>query len=115
MKAQTKIPRPPSKAEETLALQLRALRIGGFEREVRFDAKRLYRFDFASPSRKLAVEVDGGTRNGGRHNRHEGYEEDCRKLNLATLAGWRILRFTSQQVYSGEAIGVIETAVGCLE
>lgn len=109
-----KIPRSPSLPEETLALQLRGLRIAGFAREVRFCEDRDWRFDFASKDRMLAIEVDGGTASGGRHVRPAGYREDCRKLNAAVLQGWRVLRFTSDQVMSGEAMGVIEAAVGCL-
>lgn len=56
---------------------------------------RRWRFDFAWPDRMLAVEIDGGAFSGGRHTRGTGFVEDCRKLNAATLMGWRVLRFTS--------------------
>lgn len=56
---------------------------------------RKWRFDFAWPDRMLAVEIDGGAFSGGRHTRGAGFVEDCRKLNAATLMGWRVLRFTS--------------------
>jgi very-short-patch-repair endonuclease len=74
------------------------------EREVRFDAVRRWRFDFAFPDEKLAVEVEGGTWQAGRHQRGGGFAEDCVKYNAATVLGWRILRYTTDQVESGEAI-----------
>jgi very-short-patch-repair endonuclease len=72
--------------------------------------KRRWRFDLAWPALLLAVEVDGGTWSGGRHVRGRGYEGDCEKLNTATLMGWRVLRFTSDMVNRGEAIGAILAA-----
>lgn len=62
--------------------------------EHRFHATRRWRFDLAWPGRMIAVEVDGGVWSGGRHTRGAGFSEDCRKLNAATLLGWRVLRFT---------------------
>ncbi len=100
-----------SHAEATLEFQLKAANIwAGFEREHRFLEDRRFRFDFAHPVKQLAIEVDGGqyVPGGGRHNRRAGFEKDIEKLNLATLAGWAVLRFTPRQVTSGEALEVIE-------
>lgn len=72
---------------------------------------RRWRFDFAWPAHMLAVEVDGGTYSGGRHTRGAGYERDCEKANEAVLRGWRVLRVTTQQVDSGEALAWIERAL----
>ena len=41
--------------------------------EYRFHPGRDWRFDFAIPSRRVAVEVEGGAFNGGRHIRPEGW------------------------------------------
>lgn len=79
--------------------------------EHRYAWPRRYRFDFAWPDIKLAVEIDGGNRlavigkNGkpyavGRHTQADDYA----KLNLAIKLGWRVLRFTPAMVTSGEAI-----------
>ena len=46
--------------------------------EYRFHPGRDWRFDFAIPSRRVAVEVEGGAFNGGRHIRPEGYLRDTR-------------------------------------
>ncbi len=38
-----------------------------FEREYRFDPHRLWRFDFAMPDQKLAIECEGAVWSNGRH------------------------------------------------
>jgi very-short-patch-repair endonuclease len=101
-----------SDIEETLAWHILIARLPAPEREVRFHPTRKWRFDFAWREQRLAVEVEGGTWAGGRHTRGEGFAEDCTKYNAATLAGWRVLRFTSEMVESGEAVQAIEQALG---
>ena len=64
------------------------------ETQVRFDDVRQWRFDFAWSCRMVAVEINGGERINGRHNRPEGQDTDNEKLNIATIKGWRVLRFT---------------------
>jgi hypothetical protein len=61
-----------------------------------FAKPRRYRFDWALPDRFIAVEVDGGqwVAGGGRHNR----DSDRDKINLAVSLGWRVLRFSTQQL-----------------
>lgn len=66
--------------------------------EHRFDATRRWRFDFAWPDKKVAVEIEGGTHANGRHNRAAGYAKDCEKYNAAAEAGWRVLRYTGGMV-----------------
>ncbi len=80
-------------------------------REHRVNELRRWRFDFAWPERRLAVEVDGGVYSRGRHTRGGGYERDCEKLNAAVLDGWRVLRFTAGQIRSGYAVRTIERAL----
>src|SRR5690348_7898201 len=93
-------------------VQLKAAGLPLPTEEYRFDDARKWRFDYAWVGRGLAVEIEGGTRSvpgGGRHQRHKGYSEDCRKYNAAQLKGWRVLRFTSEMIASGEALQVLET------
>lgn len=78
-------------------------------RQYRFHGEREWRFDFAFPARKVAIEVDGGVFTGGRHTRGAGFTEDIVKLNAAVIDGWRVLRATSAHVKSGEAIGWLES------
>lgn len=67
-------------------------------REYRFAPPRLFRWDFCWPDHLVAVEIEGGTHSGGRHVRAAGYARDCEKYNLATLRGWRVLRYTSDMI-----------------
>lgn len=57
--------------------------------EYLFHDERKWRFDFAFPSCKLAVEIDGR----GRHQTVGGVRNDCDKNNEALRMGWRIVRF----------------------
>jgi very-short-patch-repair endonuclease len=70
-----------------------------FVQEHRF-SERKWRFDFAWPAKALAVELEGGSWVRGRHNRPQGFENDCEKYNAAALLGWRVLRFTTGMVIS---------------
>ena len=65
-------------------------------KEHRFHPVRKWRFDYAWPSHRCALEIDGGqwVARGGRHNR----DSDREKLNHAAADGWRVLRFSTQQV-----------------
>lgn len=77
-------------------------------REYRFHPKRRWRFDFAWPRYRIAVEIDGGIYCRGRHVRGSGFERDAEKRNAAVLSGWRVLNFTPRHVKSGEAVQAIE-------
>ena len=67
-------------------------------REYRFSPPRKFRFDFAWPEEKVAVEIEGGTWIGGGHNRGVIYASNCEKYNLAVLHGWKVLRFTGNMI-----------------
>lgn len=68
------------------------------EREYRFSTQRMFRFDFAWPAIKVAVEVEGGTWTGGRHVRGQGYENDCVKYWHAIVLGWTVFRLTTGMI-----------------
>jgi hypothetical protein len=60
----------------------------------------------------LAAEVEGGVYSKkGRHTTGVGFTKDCDKYNMATLMGWRVLRFTGEMVSDGTAIQMIEYAL----
>lgn len=82
------------------------------EAEYKFLPNRKFRFDFCWPDKMLAVEVEGGVWIGGRHTRGSGFVKDMEKYNLATCAGWRILRFTPQELRESQTYCMIEE---CLE
>ena len=107
-----------SAPEDALAFQLNAVGIP-FEREVAFAKPRRWRADFVVPFEKCGpmchnhflIEVDGGAFAGGRHTSGAGFRNDLEKLNAATLAGYRVLRFLPEQVTSGVALQPIERAL----
>jgi very-short-patch-repair endonuclease len=78
-----------------------------WEREYRFDSTRQWKFDACFPSRKIAVEVEGGIWKYGRHNRAIGYMADLEKYNSAAALGYRIFRFTWQQIGDGSAVQLL--------
>jgi very-short-patch-repair endonuclease len=61
-----------------------------------------WRFDFAWPKLKVAVEIDGGTFTGGNHVRGVGYQRDCKKNNKAQLEGWVVMRADREMVAGHE-------------
>ena len=97
-----------SRGEETLAAQLKIMRIDGWVREYRFHPERRWRLDFAWPERTFAVEIEGGIWTGGRHTRGKGFLGDEEKYAEAMLLGWTVYRCSTDTVTSGHAIGVIE-------
>ena len=100
-----------SELEALLLLHIRAAGIPEPAQQFRFHPVRRWRADFAWPDAMLLVEVDGATWSRGRHTRGAGFERDCEKVNAATLLGWRVLRFTRQQIESGYAVDTIEKAL----
>jgi hypothetical protein len=80
------------------------------EREHRFALPRRWRFDYAWPAHRLALEVEGGVWTGGRHVRGRGYEADCEKYSEAALRGWRVLRVTPAMLRDGRALALLERA-----
>lgn len=109
--------------------------------QYRFAPPRKWRFDFAWLARKLAVEIDGGTRGrpvvchrcgtpvrarkangnlgriimqGGRHNNPSGYATDREKHNAAVVLGWRVLTATTEMLNS-DPTGFAGQVVAALE
>ena len=81
------------------------------ETEYRFCDARRWRFDYAWPEQKIAVEQEGGAWSYGRHNRGSGFIKDCEKYNNAVLSGWRVLRYAPEQMTNG-AIEDLKTMLG---
>lgn len=84
--------------------------LGGppLEQEYRFHPRRRWRFDFALPARKLAIEINGGVWSGGRHVRGAGYLRDREKINAATELGWRVFELGTGQVTVDAVQRIIE-------
>ena len=95
--------------EDVLAAHLSYAGIA-FVRQAQPFLPRKFAVDFlidAEPP--LIVEVDGGIyRRDPSHSSINGILRDMTKQNLATLNGFRLLRFTGQQVRDGDALTMIE-------
>nr|WP_314137723.1 DUF559 domain-containing protein [Acinetobacter lwoffii] len=102
-----------SEGEVKLATALKALKID-FEQEFKFHPERKWKADFHLVGKKILVEVEGGIWSGGRHTRGKGYLGDMEKYNAATMMGYQVIRFSTEQVKSGLAIQQIEKMVGDL-
>ncbi|WP_312209980.1 DUF559 domain-containing protein [Acinetobacter variabilis] len=97
--------------EAKLARELKTLKIK-FEQEFYFHPDRKWRADFHLIDKKILVEIEGGIWSGGRHTRGKGYLGDMEKYNAATMMGFQVIRFSTDQVKSGHAIQQLEKMVG---
>ena len=66
--------------------------------EYRFHPTRKWRFDYANEQFKIAIEIEGGVWTGGRHVSGSGFIGDMEKYNEAVVLGWKLLRFTPEQM-----------------
>ena len=81
------------------------------EAELKFHPVRKWRFDYAFPEYRVAVEVDGGVWTYGRHNSAKGYINDMEKLNTAASMGWLVLRITPDQRFYSSTIDFIKESM----
>jgi very-short-patch-repair endonuclease len=79
--------------------------------EHRFHPVRKWRWDFAWPEHKLALEVDGGVWVGGKHGRGAGIVKDHAKQNAAAELGWRVMRVTPRQLASIDTVAMVRRAL----
>ena|SRR3990167_7384615 len=89
--------------------------------EHKFHEKRKWRFDYAWPQLKIALEVEGGIykRKGGkrcrfcgqtpqgRHNTVKGFLGDMEKYNMASMAGWTVIRTTPEKLLTKETADMV--------
>ena len=87
-----------SKATQIPDAIFNAFGIPAPQREFRFHPTRAWRIDFAWPSRKLAVEIDGGIWTNGSHSRGSGLMRNMEKRNAMAVLGWRLLCYTPQSI-----------------
>lgn len=80
-------------------------------KEYRFHPVRRWRFDYAIPSHKIALEVEGGVWTGGRHTSPKGFLGDIEKYNTATLLGWRVFRTTPDALLTSDTLKLIKQAI----
>lgn len=80
-----------------------------FEREKKVCNDRLWRVDFVifSTDPYVAIEIEGGSWNRGAHCRGKHFQSDCDKYNQIQLNGWKLFRFTGEDVRSGKALNFV--------
>ena len=61
-----------------------------------FHPHRKWRFDWAFPGIKVAVEYEGLFSSKSRHTTVNGFIGDVEKYNQATVLGWRVIRVTAR-------------------
>lgn len=97
------------KNEATLVLEKHLEELGlRFIRECQFYTVRKWRSDFYILAHRVLIEIEGGVWVNGRHIRGTGYLADLEKYNTASMMGYRLLRFSIQQVLNGEAKAFIK-------
>ena len=67
-----------------------------------FHPTRKWRFDYACPKLKIAIEVDGGIFTGGRHSGGVGQLRDFEKGNAACAMGWYVFHTTPEDMHDLE-------------
>ena len=102
-----------SELERAFLFEAKAIGLPAPETEYPFakDIGRKWRFDFAWPHSKVALEIEGGTFVQGRHSRGKGMEKDIEKMNMAGLLGWLVVRATGDMVKDGRARDVVLAAL----
>lgn len=80
-------------------------------REMKFLPERKFRFDWAFPPMKLAVEYEGIVSEKSRHTSILGYTRDAEKYSLAAIEGWCVVRVTALMLENGLAHSLIKQAV----
>lgn len=83
-------------------------------REYRFCPGRKWRFDFAWPQLKVAVEIDGGIFVAGRHSEALGSHNDRTEGNAAAAQGWFLLRYDPLHLREMLAVDMFEQIVDAM-
>ncbi len=109
-----------SGAEDALAFVLDTLHLS-YTRQFAYAPPRRFRADFLLTGHQVLIEVVGGVYpfrrrradgreviQAGAHGTIKGINDDIARLNAATLAGYRMLRFTPGQIRQGTARETIE-------
>lgn len=81
--------------------------------EHKFLGDRKFRFDFAWPKHKIALEYEGGNYSKIRKTGHlsvSGYEKDCYKYSRAAIDGWIVIRSTAKMWTQQVTITLLDMA-----
>lgn len=111
MAKKTKIKRPPEPKSDFFTALCRSEIGVECVREHRFHPVRRWRFDYAIPAHRIAIEVEGGVWTLGRHTRPQGFLGDIEKYNTATVMGWRVLRTTPDALCTNATLTLIRETI----
>lgn len=89
----------------------RTLGIPDPKAEVQFHSTRRWRFDYAWPEHRVALEIEGGVFTGGRHTSGAGFLKDAEKYNYAACMGWAIIRCMPRTLCTGDTMAFIKRAI----
>lgn len=81
------------------------------EMEFKFAPSRRFRFDFAFPQFRLAVEKEGGVYTRQAHGSVSGVLRDLEKYSLAAVMGWRVIRRVPKELATEATIEMIREAM----
>lgn len=80
--------------------------------EYKFHETRKWRFDFAFPMAKVALEVQGGIFIHGAHSRGAQMKKDWEKYNTAAAMGWRILQVEPRDLCTVNTAKLVKECIG---
>ena len=80
-------------------------------KEYRFYPARRWRLDYAWPTHRVALEVDGGLFSGGAHVNGARIKKTWERDNLLAGLGWRILRCEPRDLCRTDTINAIRAAL----
>lgn len=78
---------------------------------MRFHPSRLWRWDYAWPEHRVALEVHGGLYTAGHHSRGASQEGDFEKTNAAAELGWRVLHCVPRKLTHAATLETIRRAL----
>lgn len=87
-----------SALEQSFALFWKACKGPALIAESRLIPGRKWRCDYVHPESRIVIELEGGVWSNGRHSRGAGFVADCEKYLALTLAGYRVIRLTKEQI-----------------
>lgn len=96
-----------SRYEELFLLQYKKTCLPPLKREAYFHPERNWRVDFLIEDHKIIIEIEGGIWMKGSHVRMHGYQDDCNKYNAAQVLGYKVFRFTSDDILEDRAVPFI--------
>lgn len=73
-----------------------------YRKEFKFCESRKWRADYYLPGIKTLIECDGSVWTNGRHTRGQGFIKDCEKLNMASMLGYTVLRYSTDTIMKSQ-------------